>query len=466
MVQSLVSFLFELPRASLYQIFLDTILMCFAAYVFMKRPDKPEKPLTTKEIDQLIEEWQPDHLFPKMDERKLALGRKVPTIKGSTTTHVNINNKQIMSFARTNFLGMIGNKEIEEAAIKTLYKYGTGSCGPRGFYGTIDVHLNLEKRIKDFLGADDCLIYSYGFATISSSIPAFAGRDDLIVVDKGVSYAVQTGVRLSRSQTLWFEHNDMTDLEKILQKVKKDDQRTGRKLNRRFIIIEGLYPNFGDLAPLPKIMELKEKYFFRLILDDSFGLGTIGKTGRGICEYYGIPPKTVDILTGALESSVSSVGGFCCGSKAIIFHQRLNASGYVYSASLPPLLTVSAHKAFDIIHENSNLVSTLAERTTSLFEGLSKIDGIKITSLPNSPVIHLRLTNPPKERIEEEEILQEICDKALSNGILISRACYIPEQEAFPPSPSIRIYSSSAFSEDQICEAVRVIKDSIAQVIN
>jgi hypothetical protein len=118
MVQSLVSFLFELPRASLYQIFLDTILMCFAAYVFMKRPDKPEKPLTTKEIDQLIEEWQPDHLFPKMDERKLALGRKVPTIKGSTTTHVNINNKQIMSFARTNFLGMIGNKEIEEAVVQ------------------------------------------------------------------------------------------------------------------------------------------------------------------------------------------------------------------------------------------------------------------------------------------------------------------------------------------------------------
>jgi len=455
----------DLPRASMFQMILDTVLVCFAVYVLMRRPDKPEKPLSAKEVDQLIEEWQPDPLYPKLDERLLRLGKKVPTISSSTSTHVTIEGKQALSLARTNFLGMIGNKRVEDAAIKTLYKYGTGSCGPRGFYGTIDVHLELEQRIKKFMDAEDCMIYAYGFATVSSAIPAFSGRGDLLVVDKGVSYAVQTGIKLSRSTVMYFEHNNTEDLERILQQVKKDDKRTKRKLNRRFIIIEGLYPNYGDFAPLPKIMELKDKYCFRLIMDDSYGIGAVGKTGRGTCEVYNVPVKNVEILTGGLESTVSSIGGFCCGSQAIIFHQRLNASGYVFSASLPPLLAVAAHEALNVIDENSQLIESLGQKAKRLCDGLSKIKGMTVTSLSTSPVIHLKLQDSPlKDRMDEDEILQEICDEALANGVFISRAWYIVEQESFPPSPSIRIYASAAHNNEQIDEAIHVIKAAVEKV--
>jgi serine palmitoyltransferase len=203
---------FDLPRSNLYQIALDTILLSFAIYILMRKPDKPEKPLSQSEQQQLIDEWQPEPMFPKLDERVIQLSKKVPTISSANSTHVTIDNKQVLSLARTNFTGMIANKKVEDAAVKSLYKYGTGSCGPRGFYGTIDVHLELEQRIKRFMSAEDCIIYSYGFATVSSTIPAFSGRGDLLIVDKGVNYAVQTGVKLSRSDVVWFEHNDMADL--------------------------------------------------------------------------------------------------------------------------------------------------------------------------------------------------------------------------------------------------------------
>jgi len=453
-------------RTDVLQIFLDTVLVLFAVYVMTKSPQKSEKPLTTKEIDEIIQEWQPDPLFQPLNERKAALGNKVPTVSASTSTHVTIDGKQVLSFSRTNFLGMIGNKRVEDAAIKTLYKYGTGSCGPRGFYGTIDVHLDLEKRIKQFLDTEDCLIYAYGFATVSSAIPAFAARGDLLICDKGVSYALQTGIKLSRSEVIWFEHNDMADLERVLQKVKQDDQKYKRKLNRRFIVIEGLYPNYGDLAPLTKIMELKKKYCYRLIMDDSFGIGSIGKTGRGTCEVFGVAPRDIEILTGGLESTASSVGGFCCGSQGVIFHQRLNAAGYVFSASLPPLLAVAAHETFNIIDENAGLTLELATKVSVLVKGLSNIKGMKLTSMPTSPVVHLRLTDPPRDRMDEEELLQTICDTALQKGVFISRDWYITEQEYFLPPPSIRLFASIAHSDSQIDEAVSVIKSAVEKVLH
>lgn len=455
----------DIPHATLYQISLDVLLFVFALYILMRKPQKEEKPLSEKEINQLIDEFEPEPLFPKLDERRAALGKKVPTITGANGTHVVIDGKTALSFTRTNFLGMITNPQVDEAANKALYKYGTGSCGPRGFYGTIDVHLDLEKRIKEFMDSEDCLIYAYGFATVSSSIPAFASRGDLLIVDKGVNYAVQTGVKISRAEVMWFEHNDVNDLERILQKVQQIDQKTGRKITRRYIVIEGLYHNYGDFAPLPKIVELKDKYKYRLIMDDSYAIGAVGNTGRGTCEVFNVPVKKIDILTGCLETTVSSVGGFCCGSSGIVFHQRLHASGYVYSASLPPLLATAAHAAFDYINGHSELPKTLLEKTKTFIEGLNGVKGMHVRSAINSPVIHLELVNRPKQRMDEEETLQAICDKALENGVHVSRAYYIPEQEQYPPAPSIRFYVSTAHSDEQIKTAVEVIKKAAASVL-
>jgi len=449
---------------SIYQIGLDLILLIFCLYVLFRKQYKPEKPLSKKEMEQLIQEWNPEPMHPPLSSLQKMGNRTVPTFSGSTGTHVIVDGKQVLNMARSNFLGMIGNKRVEKDAIKTLRKYGVGTCGPRGFYGTIDVHLNLEKRIKNFVGHDDAIIYSLGFATISSVISTFSGREDLLIVDKGVHFAIQTGVKLSRSEVKWFDHNDMDNLESILKEIKEEDRKGKRKLTRRWIITEGLFYNYGDILPLPKLMELKDKYCYRLIIDESYSIGILGKTGRGICEHFNVPPLSIDIITGNLASSTSSVGGFCLADKAIIYHQRLNASGYVYSASLPPLLTQSAITVFDILEENPKLISDLASNTEFFYKGISSISGLAVTSATRSPVVHLRLANGG-DRAKDEEKLQLIVDEAMSSGILITRAQYTPESSFLPP-PGIRICISASNTREQLSQVIQVIKDSAASVLS
>jgi len=459
-VESLPSIL---DTVNVYQLLLDIVVIACLIFVVFKKKYIPEAPLTHKEIEDILNDWQPEPLHPSLTPQ-MKLDAEIPIISSTTATHVCINDREVLNLARTNFSGMIGNKTIEEAAIKALYKYGTGTCGPRGFYGTIDVHLELEVRIRDFMNAEDTLIYAFGFATVSSAIPALSGRGDLLVVDRGVSYSLQTGCKLSRSKVMWFDHNDMDDLERVLKEVQNQDRITKKKITRRFIIIEGLYFNHGDLAPLRKIMELKDKYCWRIILDDSCGVGVIGKTGRGTCEYFDIPVKSIDILTGNFDTAVGGVGGFCCGSKNIIYHQRLNASGYVYSASLPPLLTCAAYAAFDLIDKKPKLLSDLAYNTKLFYNGLSSVNGIKLSSIPLSPIIHMRLAKSTGDRYRDEEILQKIVNEALNQDILLTRAKYVPT-ETFKPFPSIRICMSCTHTEDQLRKALEIIKKSIAKVL-
>jgi len=446
------------------QLLLDFLLLVFVLYILFRRPQaNTEKPLTDKEIDEVIDNWTPLPLVPARTPL-MELDDHSPVVESSTTTHVVIGGKEVLHLARHNFLGMINNKRVEDQAVATLRKYGTGTCGPRGFNGTIDAHLNLEKRIKEFLGATDCCIYSYGFATVSSAIPAFSGRGDILIVDKGVSYALQTGAKLSRAEVFWFEHNDIADLTRILEAIKEEDIATGRKVTRRYIVIEGLYLNYGDVAPLDKIMKLKEEYCYRIIMDDTYGIGVLGQTGRGTTQHFNVPIKSIDILTGNLEAATSSVGGFCCGDTSIVYFQRLNSSGYVYSCSLPPLLATASEAAFDILDEEPKLLDTLKQNLATFTKALSA-NVIKVTSSPLSPLVHLRLVNPTGDRYHDEKTLQLIVEEALENGVFLSRAKYVHINEKFVPAPSIRVSVSSAHSKKQLTQAADVINQAAKKVI-
>ncbi|EFP05273.1 CRE-SPTL-1 protein [Caenorhabditis remanei] len=141
------------------------------------------------------------------------------------TKEVTIDGETYLNMASTNFLSFIGVKRIEERAKQTIFKYGVGSCGPRGFYGTVDVHLDLEKELAKFMGCEEAVLYSYGFATVSSAIPAYAKKGDVIFVDEGVNFAIQKGLQASRSRVEYFKHNDMEDLERLLLEQEQRDKK-------------------------------------------------------------------------------------------------------------------------------------------------------------------------------------------------------------------------------------------------
>jgi len=314
------------------------------------------------------------------------------------------------------------------------------------------------------MGTEQSIIFSSGYATMSSVIPTFAGRPDILIVDKGVSHSTKTGVYLSRSIVYWFEHNDIKDLERALNKMVADDTKLKRPLSRRWVITEVVYFNTGEIVNLPKIMELKSKYCFRLILDDSYGVGVLGKTGRGTCEYHGVKVSDVDMVVADMGHSLASVGGFCAGSYAFIYHQRINASGYVFSASSPPYLVATVKEALNIIDESPELIVRLQTKIARIRAGLSKIRELVIRGNQLSPVIHLSLAKSQESRLAEDTLLQKIVDLALENDIALSRAKYTAD-DPNPPTPSIRVCVSASHKEEDIDKAVQVISNIASTVL-
>lgn len=163
-----------------------------------------------------------------------------------------VNGRTVTNLASYNFYNFVANDTLKEKAIQTVRTYGVGPCGPPGFYGTQDVHMRTEADVATFLGTPACIIYSQAFSTISSVIPAFSKRGDIVVVDKGVNHAIRKGIQISRSTVRWYEHNDMDDLERVLSKITKEQAK--KPLTRRFIITEGLFQDRGDMCDLPKIV--------------------------------------------------------------------------------------------------------------------------------------------------------------------------------------------------------------------
>lgn len=183
------------------------------------------------------------------------------------------NGRTVTNLASFNWTGLAGNEHIRQRAIDTMRKYGTGTCGPSGFYGTIgelsskligavfntlvvDVHVELEREIADFLGTEASILYSQGFSTISSAIPAFCKRGDIIVADRGVTFPIQAGIQISRSTVKWFDHNDLKSLEDVLISIEKDSKRRRGPLTRRFIVTEGIFQRDGAMVDLPKLVNI------------------------------------------------------------------------------------------------------------------------------------------------------------------------------------------------------------------
>lgn len=183
-------------------------------------------------------------------------------------------------------------------------------------------------------------------------------RGDVIFADEGVCFAIQKGLVASRSKIKWFKHNDMEDLERLLIEQAKEDKKNPKKakVTRRFLVVEGLYINYGDLCPLPKLVELKWKYKVRLFLEESLSFGILGSNGKGVTEHYNISPDDIDLIAASLENAIGSTGGFCCGKKYIVDHQRLSGLGYCFSASLPPMLATAAIESLRLIDEKPGML--------------------------------------------------------------------------------------------------------------
>lgn len=370
------------------------------------------------------------------------------------------------------FLGFGRSDEIKESARNALDFYGCGSCGPRGFYGTIDKHFLLEKAVAKFMGTEESILYSDSASAVSSAIPAFAKKGDLLLVDEACNEPVLTGVNLSRATVQFFKHNDMGNLEAMLDKIAKDDRRLKRDSTqqRRFIIAEGLYRNVGDVCPLPELLKLKDKFCYRVIMDESSSFGVLGATGRGITEHFGIDIKKLEIVLCSLDTTLASVGGLCIGQRDIVDHQRLSGAGYCFSASSAPFLSSAGITALEMLEKRPDMLKKLRDNSEVLFAGLSKIKTLRIKAESAFPIIHLMLASPFLSSEADAVLLSELVKYCINNGVAVYTSKFaVSKGDNYSNEllrPSIVVCSNATFDKAQLSKVVAVITAGAKKVCN
>lgn len=276
--------------------------------------------------------------------------------------------KRRIMLGSNNYLGLTVHPEVIEAGIKALEKYGTGCSGSRFLNGTLDMHIELEKELAEFLGKEAVTTFSTGFQSNLGIISAIAGRHDYILCDRENHASIYDGCRLSYAETIRFKHSDMADLEQKLQKLPPEAGK--------LIITDGVFSMSGDIAKLPEIVALAEKYGAATMVDDAHGLGVIGEGGRGTASYFGLTDK-VDIIMGTFSKSLASLGGYMAAKQYIIDYVKHNSRPFIFSASITPACCASALAALRVIKKEPERVKRLAELSTYLRKSL-KTAGIDI----------------------------------------------------------------------------------------
>ena len=234
-------------------------------------------------------------------------------ITGKQGTEVQMDGHNVLMFGSNAYTGLTGHPRVEAAAKSALEQYGTGCAGSRFLNGTLDLHVKLEKELAQFTGKDEAICFSTGFTVNSGVIPVLCGREDYIICDDRDHASIVDGRRLSYAKCFKYKHNDMEDLEKILQKCRPD--------SIKLIVVDGVFSMEGDLANLPEIVRLKHKYNASILVDEAHGIGVFGKEGRGVCDHFGLTDE-VDLIMGTFSKSLASIGGFIAGDKDTINYLR------------------------------------------------------------------------------------------------------------------------------------------------
>ena len=454
-------------EAPLYHLILEGLLIIWIfqllflkSYYIRKRPG-----LSAKEEEELIAEWTPEPLVPPIDTSQ-SQPEPQNIVEGPATRTITINGDERLNLATTSFHGMNGHEDCIQTALSAIDKYGVGACGPRAFYGTIDIHLDFEKRIAEYLGAEIAILYSYGFSTISSAINCYCKRMDVVFCDEGSNLAIQKGIEASRSKVHYFKHNDMEHLRSLLEEHSRWEKRNSRqaKVTKKFLIVEGLYNYYGDICPLKELIEFKYQYGARLLVDESYSFGVLGATGKGAAEYYGLDNSDIDVVTVAMDHALGSNGGFAYGTAYMIELQRLGGLGYCFSAALPPYLTAAALKALDLIEQQPEFLSRLKENANFLYDELWKVDGVKLSNHRDSPVFHLRLI-APTDWDRDHALLKRAADKMNSNGVAVTMATYVRGEEKNLPEPSLRLVVNSCLTREDLSQVSAVLTEAIGEMV-
>ena len=328
-------------------------------------------------------------------------------IESDQDTEVIINGKKVLMFGSNSYLGLTNHPKIKEAAIAAIKKYGTGCAGSRFLNGTLDIHVELEKRLARFVGKEEAIIYSTGFQVNLGVISCLTGREDYIIWDELDHASIIEGRRLSFSTQLKFKHNDMTSLEKVLKSCPEDKVK--------LIVVDGVFSMEGDVANLPEIVALAKKYNAAVYVDEAHGIGVFGKQGRGTCDHFGVA-QDVGLIMGTFSKSFASLGGFVATDSITANYLRHNSRSYIFSASITPASTAAVSAALDIMESEPERIEHLWEMTHYALAGFRNM-GCEIGNT-STPIIPLFI----RDNNKTFRITRELFDEGVFVNPVVSPA--------------------------------------------
>lgn len=328
-------------------------------------------------------------------------------ISSEQEPEVLIDGKKVLMFGSNCYSGLVADPRIKEAAIEATKKYGTGCAGSPFLNGTLDIHKQLERRIAEYIGKEDVMIYSTGFEVNLGVVSCLTGREDYILWDEQDHASIIEGRRLSFSTALKYKHNDMASLEKQLQKCDPDKVK--------LIVTDSVFSMEGDVANVPEIVKLAKKYNASVMVDEAHGIGVFGKGGRGVCNHFGVTDD-VDLVMGTFSKSFASLGGFIATDKEITNFLRHHSRSYIFTASITPASTAAALKTIDIMESEPERQEHLWEITNFALDGFRNM-GCEIGNT-STPIIPLFI----RDDYKTYHVVRDLFDEGLFVNPVVSPA--------------------------------------------
>ena len=357
-------------------------------------------------------------------------------ISSEQNTEVLMNGRKVLMFGSNSYMGLTNHPKVIEAAVAATKKYGTGMAGSPFLNGTLDIHMQLEARLAEYVGKEDCMLYSTGFGVNLGVVSTLTGREDYVILDEQDHASIIEGRRLSFSNYLKYRHNDMASLETQLKKCDPDKVK--------LIVTDGVFSMEGDVANLPEIVRLAKQYNASVMVDEAHGIGVFGEGGRGTCNHFGVTDD-VDLIMGTFSKSFASLGGFIATDKEVTNYLRHNSRAYIFTASITPASTAAVNAALDIMIAEPERQTHLWDITNYALEQFRAM-GCEIGNT-STPIIPLFIRDDYKTFHVTHDLLEE--------GVFVNP---VVTPAVAPQDTLIRYSLMATHTKEQVTRSIEAIE--------
>ncbi|MEC0582288.1 glycine C-acetyltransferase [Bacillus spizizenii] len=365
--------------------------------------------------------------------------KQLESMQGPSVT---VNHKNVIQLSSNNYLGFTSHPRLIKAAQEAVQLFGAGTGSVRTIAGTFTMHQELEKKLAAFKKTEAALVFQSGFTTNQGVLSSILSKEDIVISDELNHASIIDGIRLTKADKKVYQHVDMSDLERVLRK--------SMNYRMRLIVTDGVFSMDGNIAPLPDIVELAEKYDAFVMVDDAHASGVLGENGRGTVNHFGLDGR-VHIQVGTLSKAIGVLGGYAAGSKVLIDYLRHKGRPFLFSTSHPPAVTAACMEAIDVLLEEPQHMERLWENTAYFKSMLVKM-GLTLTQ-SETPILPIL--------IGDEGVAKQFSDQLLSHGVFAQSIVFPTVAKG---KARIRTIITAEHTKEELDEALDVIEKTAKEL--